>query len=189
MKRAALLLLLAGCPAGDGRVHTASWTLDGVLDGDRTVDDRAGGRVTCTVDSDPSNPLDSRPILTFAAVASQDGRRQPGVYVTVHDFRGLGFYRIGAGTQDNRGHAVVFDEALLPECAASDDTSCYQATEGCSIQVDSWDLGAVVAPGVRYGEVTGRFECERMEDAAGDRGLALTLGVFSCRASDWTPSR
>jgi hypothetical protein len=189
MRRVVLLLLLTGCPSGDGRVHTAVWSLDGALDGDRSVDDRAGGRVTCTVDSDPQNPLDSRPVLTFAAVASQDGRRQPGVYVTLHDFRGVGFYRLGTGSQENRGRAVVFDEAMLPECASPDDQRCYQAAEDCTLQLDSWDLGAVVAPGVRYGEVTGRFQCERMDDAAGERSLMLFGGEFTCRASDWTPAR
>jgi hypothetical protein len=189
MKRAWLVLLCAGCPAGDARVHTAVWSLDGAIDGAREVDDRAGGRVSCTVDSDPDNILDPRPVLTFAALAAQDGRRQPGVYITVHDFRGLGFYRLGTGPQDNRGRAVVFDDALLPECSAPGDDRCFQATEDCTLQLDSWDLGAVVAPGVRYGEVTGKFQCQRMEDASGERTLALFGGEFSCRAGDWTPGR
>ena len=190
MKRALAVLALAGCPGGDARVHTASWTLDGALDGDRSVDDRpaGGGRVTCTVDSDPSDLLDPTPVFTFAALAAQDGRRQPGVYVTVRDFTGAGFYRLGDGMQDNRGLAVVFDEALLPDCAAPDDLRCFQAQDGCTIQLESWELGEVVAPGVRYGEATGRFDCERMDNVRGP-SLGLFGGRFTCRASDWTASR
>jgi hypothetical protein len=183
-------LLGAACPGGESRLYTASWALGSAIVGRRTVDDAGGGRVTCTVDVDRESVIDERPLLTFAAIAAADGRRQPGVYYTVRGFRGPGLYRLGFDPEDHtRGSAVVFDEAVLSDCASPDDTQCYGATERCSLTLETWSLGEPVPPGVRSGVATGRFECAQMENAALRRAVTLSGGAFTCRATDWTGAR
>jgi hypothetical protein len=183
------LLLLAGCPAGEPRLSIARWIVSGAVSGDRGIDDQAGGRVTCTVDRQRESVLDDRPLLTFAAIAAADGRRQPAVYMTIRDFRGTGLYHLGTGSDDRRGHAVFFDDALLGECADPGDTRCYQASLGCSLTLETWELGEPVAPGVRNGIGTGRFECAQLDNANTGRRVTIAGGTFTCRASDWTGAR
>lgn len=175
-----VLLVLCSCPAGESRTSTASWSIDGALRVQRTVDDRGGGRVACTVDRDPSHPLDTKPTFTLAIVGDPDGRDGPGVYLTVHDFAGAASYT---------GGAVVFDAATLERCAAPDETRCFAAAEGCSLVVDRWELGDVVAPGVRNGSAAGRFDCAALESRASGETVRLASGTFTCRASDWTATR
>jgi hypothetical protein len=184
-----LLLLLAGCPAGEPRASVARWLVTGDARGERAVDDQAGGRVTCTVDAERESPVDDRPLLTFAAVAASDGRRQPAFYMTARGFDGAGAYHLGTGPGDRRGHAVFFDEGLLAECALPGDTSCYQATIGCTVTVETWELGEPVPPGVRNGVGTGRFECAQLDNATSDGHVTIAGGTFTCRASDWTGAR
>jgi hypothetical protein len=191
VSRAALLLVLlagvAACPGGDTHVFSARYELRGGLRGVRDVDDRAGGRVTCAVDVDPRDPLDSTPILTLAVVSAADGRRQPGLYFTVRNFRGQGGYVLADGME--RGQVIVFDEATLADCGRADDSQCHAATRGCFLLLESWLLGEAAPPGVRAGTGSGRFACERLENAAtGDR-VTITEGTFSCRATDWTATR
>lgn len=177
MKRAAVLIALCACPAGESRVATASWSLEGALRGERAVDDRAGGRVTCTVDRDASDPLDTAPSLTLAIVAAPDGRDGPGLYLTARAFAGPGTYDTGAR---------AFDDATLESCADPGDVRCFRAADGCSLVVERWELGDVVAPGVRNGSGGGRFDCASLEGAGGAQSLRVAGGTFTCRASDWT---
>jgi hypothetical protein len=180
---------VAGCPAGEQRVSVASWQVSGAARGARDIDDRAGGRVTCTVDADRRGALDDRPQITFAALSAGDGRRQPAFYLTARDFTGPGGYHLGTGDGDVRGHAVFFDDAVLPECGRLGETRCFQATSACSLTVERWDLGDVVEPGVRLGTGEGRFECAQLDNVAGRTKVTVSGGTFTCRASDWTASR
>ncbi len=187
-RRAALaLLLLASCPGGDTRVFSAEWTLRRDLRGARAVDDQNGGRVTCTVDVDPRDPVDPAPVMTLAAVSATDGRRQPGLYVTVRGFRGVGTYTLGEEATADRGEVHVFDEATLSDCARPGDTKCFAASDRCLVSFDSWILGDPVPPGVRTGTATGRVSCERMTNPLLEEGrVELVDATFNCRASDWT---
>lgn len=176
----ALALALTACPAGESRVSTATWTLEGAVRATHAVDDRDRGRVTCTVDRDPSDPLDTAPTFTLAIVADRDGRDGPGVYLTVRAFAGPATYE---------GGATAFDAATLERCADDDDARCFAAADGCSLVLERWELGDVIAPGVRNGTGAGRFDCSSLENPSSEQTLRIAGGTFTCRASDWTAAR
>lgn len=181
--------VLAGCPAGEPRVSIARWSLSGAVSGSRGIDDQAGGRVTCTIDAERESVVDNKPLLTFAAVTASDGRHQPALYMTFRDFRGTGLYHLGDAQGDKRGHAVYFDDALLSECDLPGDTRCYQVDMGCSLTLETWELGDPVSPGVKNGAGTGRFECAQLDNSNTKKRLTIAGGTFTCRASDWTGAR
>ena len=187
MRRVAIVLLLAGCPAAnESRVSTASWVVEGATRVERAVDDREAGRVTCTVDRDPDDPLDATPLFTLAITAASDGREAPGIFFAVRDFQGAATYDLGLGA---RGRVLLFDATTLEACADPAETRCFVAEGGCSLFVERWELGTVVAPGVRNGSAVGRFDCASLENPATEGTVRLSSGSFTCRASDWTASR
>jgi hypothetical protein len=177
----ALALAGAGCPGGDTHVFSASYSLNGQP---RSIDDRSGGRVTCTVDNDPRNLLDSTPTLTLAVTSAMDGTRGPGLYFTVSGFTGTGSYKLGGA----QGEAVVFDNATLADCARSGDDSCFSSTDACSLEVTTWDLGSQTSSGERVGTGAGTIACDKLS-APGKASRKLENGVFKCRATDWTATR
>ena len=65
----------------------------------------------------------------------------------------------------------------------------WVAEEGCSLIVERWELGAVVAPGVKNGTAVGRFDCAALENAITEATVRLSSGAFTCRPSDWSESR
>jgi hypothetical protein len=187
VRRALLLLGLAACPGGETRVFSAEYTVRGNVRGARAMDDTSGGRVTCTVDVDPRDPLDPTPVFTLAVVSAVDGRRQAGLYFTIRDFRGQGGYTLGTGM--DRGQVTLFDRATLADCVRPGDTTCYGASDGCFLLLESWILGEALPPGVRTGTATGRIACSRMTNPLVEGRVELVEGSFSCRASDWTATR
>jgi hypothetical protein len=180
VRRAALALLLAACPGGETRVSSASYAVDGALRESRSVDDRGGARVTCTVDRDPSDPLDTRPVFTLAIVEASDGREGTGLYLTA---RGFG----GAATYDGAG--LFYAGTTVEACADPAEARCFVADAGCSLILERWELGDLVAPGVKNGGAAGRFDCAALAGGAGDETVRVSSGSFSCRASDWTAAR
>jgi len=182
VRKALLLVALTACPGGGTSVFSASYTLDGQP---RAVDDRAGGRVTCAVDSDPRDAIDPAPVLTLAVTSSSDGHRAPGLYFTVHAFHGAGSYRLGT----DRGQAIVFDSATLGDCARADDTRCFSTTESCTLELTEWSLGDPGTGGARVGTGAGTFTCDTLLNATSRDTVRVQAGTFSCRASDWTGAR
>jgi hypothetical protein len=182
-----LLALLAACPGSEGSSGTATFELGGTLRGTHTLDDSKGGRVTCSVDRDPGDPIDPKPVFTLALLAASDGSRDVGLYLSVRNFTGGGAYAIGA--TGNKGSAQVFERALLDDCGRPGDSSCYSTLTGCQIEVDSWLLGEPSASGVRTGTAKGRLSCERLGNLASDTVTSIRSGTFTCRATDWTAAR
>ena len=135
-----------------------------------SVNLRVNGRAH-TVDVDPTDPIDPSPVFSLVVVSATDGSRKPGLHVTFHGWKGPARY--GLGTAGAVGEAVAYDEALLSDCGRASDTSCYEATTDCSVEIETWDLGPVGVPGVANGTATGTVTCDRLENAITEEGKVM----------------
>lgn len=193
----ALVISACGSDDADHDPHRVTFRLEGALSGVRSImveqsttsesvesgsatlttgDGSFGGpRIACTQVGDT---------FVLSAVQNYGESHGAGVYLKVKGFTGAGTYGIADG-----GRAWLFDRGHIQACTRDGDRTCYQAADGCSLQVERWSVAAAGAPyptGVLAGEARGRFSCGPLVNATTGGSVRILDGRFFCRAEDWT---
>ncbi|MBI2390628.1 MAG: hypothetical protein HYV09_13645 [Deltaproteobacteria bacterium] len=200
MRKLVVLSALALASCGDDRDRDplrVTFRLDGAISGVRSIvvdrttatesvesgsatlmvgDGAFGGpRIACTQVGDT---------FVLSAVQNYGEAHGAGVYLKVKRFAGAGGY-----TLDDGGRAWLFDRGHIQACTRDGDRTCYQAGDGCTLQVERWDVTPAGAPypsGVLAGEARGRFACGPLVNATTGGSVRILDGRFVCRAEDWT---
>jgi hypothetical protein len=111
------------------------------------------------------------------------------VTIVARGFGGPGTYPI---TTELQGTGAVVEAGDLAACAVAHDPRCYVPSQSeCELRIDSFATGAGGGPAgapaaVKWGAARGTFSCDRLQNGASRRFLAVTNGAFECAASDWS---